>query len=100
MTFLRARVPTELRQVASVSATHGVWLENRKVRFQVVGKNRSGLPGRRVWEVRRRGRRASDRTEKRIHRFGVRLKRGEHVACHVSALASAITDETCQKAEM
>ena len=65
----RARGSAELREVASGSATQGLWLRNGKVGSQVSGINRSRFPGRRtVGKVRRGGRRASDRT-KRMHRF-------------------------------
>ena len=71
----RARGSAELREVASGSATQGLWLRNGKVGSQVSGINRSRFPGRRtVGEVRRggrRGRRASDRAEKIVHRFRV-----------------------------
>ena len=74
--LLRARGSAELREVASGSATQGLWLRNRKVRPQVSGIDQSRFPGRRtVRKVRRggrRGRRASDRTKKRVHRFRVR----------------------------
>ena len=71
--LLRARGSAEHREVASGSATQGLWLKNEKVRLQVSGIDRSRFPGRRtVRKVRRRGRRASDRTKKRVHRFGVR----------------------------
>ena len=67
----------ELSEVASGSATQGLWLRNGKVRSQVSGIGRSRFPGRRtVWEIRgggRRGRRASDRAKKRVYRFRVRF---------------------------
>ena len=47
-----------------------LWLRNGKVGSQVSGIDRSRFPGRRtVEEVKRGGRRASDRAEKRVHRF-------------------------------
>ena len=62
--LLRARGSAELSEVASGSATQGLWLRNGKVRSQVSGIDRSRFPGRRtVGEVRRgrrRGRRASE----------------------------------------
>ena len=74
--LLRARGSEELREVASGSATQGLWLRNGKVRSQVSGIDRSRFPGRRtVRKVRRggrRGRRASDRAKERVHRFRVR----------------------------
>ena len=59
----------------SCFATQGLWLKNRKVGPQVRGVDRSRLSGRKtVGEVRRegrRGRRASDKAEKRVYRFRV-----------------------------
>ena len=61
MRLLRARGSAKLREVASGSATEGLWLRNGKVGSQVSGVDRSQFPGRRtVREVRRRGRKASD----------------------------------------
>ena len=74
----RARGSAEHREVASGSATQSLWLRNGKVRTQVSSINRSRFPERRtVGEVRRRGRRgrrASDRAKKRVHRFRVRSR--------------------------
>ena len=54
----RARGSAELSEVASGSATQGLWLRNGKVRSQVSGINQSRFPGRRtVGKVRRGGRR-------------------------------------------
>ena len=54
----RARGSAELREVASGSATRGLWLSNGKVGFQVSGIDRSRFPGKRtVGKVRRGGRR-------------------------------------------
>ena len=56
--------------------TTGLWLEDRKVGSQVIGEDRSRLSGRgTVGEVRRGGRRTSDRTKARVHRFRVRFER-------------------------
>ena len=53
----RARGTAELREVASGSATHSLWLRNGKVGSQVSGMDRSRFPGRgTVGEVRRGGR--------------------------------------------
>ena len=63
MRLLKARGSAELKKVAFNSATQGVWLENRKVGFQVVGKDRrKGTVG----KVRRgeRRRKASDRRKR------------------------------------
>ena len=58
--LLRACGSTELRVVASGSATQGLWLRNGKVRLQVSGIDQNRFPGRRiVGDVRRGGRRAS-----------------------------------------
>ena len=74
----RARGSAELSEVASGSATQGLWLRNRKVRSQVSGIDRNRFPGRKtVGKVRRggrRGRKASDRMEKRVYRFRVRFR--------------------------
>ena len=78
MRLHRARDSAELREVASGSATQGLWLRNGKVGSQVSGIDRSRFPGRRtVGEVRRGGRRerrASDIAKKRVHRFKVRFR--------------------------
>ena len=53
----RARGSAELREVASGSATQGLWLRNRKVGSLVSGIDRSQFSGRRiVGEIRRGGR--------------------------------------------
>ena len=74
----RARDSADLREVATGSATQGLWLRNGKVGSQVSGIDRSRFPGRgTVEKVRRggrRGRRASDRAKKRVHRFRVRFR--------------------------
>ena len=57
----RARGSAELREVASGSATQGLWLRNGKVRSQASGIDRSQFPGRRtVRKVRRGGRREGE----------------------------------------
>ena len=61
---------------------------------QVIGEDRSRLSG-------RGGRRASDRTKERVHRFRVRFdEREEQIACYASALTLAMTDEARREAEM
>ena len=98
MRLLRARGLVKLREVASGSATQGLWLRNGKVGSQVSGINQSRLPGRRaVGEVRRGGRRGRrDSTD-----LGLDLgEREEQVVCHASALALAMTDEARREAEM
>ena len=69
--LLRASNFSELGMIVSGSATQGVWLGDRRVRSQVIDEGRSRIPGRGA--VRREGRRASDRTKKKVHRFRVRF---------------------------
>ena len=61
----------ELGKVAPGSAAQSLWLGDRKVGSQVIGEDR--IPGKEtVGKVRRggrQGRRASDRTKERVHRF-------------------------------
>ena len=79
--FLSACGSAELGKVASGSATQGLWLGDRKVGSQVVGIDRSRLPGRgTVGEVRRGGRRASDRMKERVHIFRLE-KRANRLPC-------------------
>ena len=82
---LQARGSPQLGKVASGSARQGLWLGDRKVGSQVIGKDRSQLPG-------RGGRRASDRTKKRLPRFGVGLALGEREE-QVACLPLAMTEE-------
>ena len=92
--LVRARGPTELRKVASGSATQGLWLGDRKVGSQVIGEDQSRLPGR-VGEVRRR--------ERRREYADLRLdlsEREKQAVCHASALALLITEEACREAAM
>ena len=70
----RARGSAELSEVASGSAAQGLWLRNGKVRPQVSGINRSRFPARRTVRKVRRGRRASNRAKKRVHRFRIRFR--------------------------
>ena len=53
----RARGSVDLSEVASGSATQGLWLRNGKVRPQVSGMDRSRFHGRRTVRKVRRGRR-------------------------------------------
>ena len=65
---------TGLREVTSGSATQSLWLRNGKVGSQVSGIDLSRFPGRRtVGEIRRGGRRASNRAKKRVYRFKIRF---------------------------
>ena len=79
MRLLRACGSAKLREVASGSAMQSLWLRNGKVGSQVSGIDQSQFPGRRTaGEIRRegrRGRRASDRAKKRVHRFRVKFRR-------------------------
>ena len=60
----RARGLVELGKVASGSATQGLCLEDRKVGSQVIGEDQSRFPGiGTLREVRRGGRRASNRAK-------------------------------------
>ena len=76
------------QEVASGSATQGLWLRNGKVGSQVSDIDRSRFPGRRTaGEVRRGGRRgrwASDIAKKRVYRFRVRFgwkRRASRLPC-------------------
>ena len=90
MRLLRARGSAELREVAFGSATQALWLRNGEVGSQESAIDQSRLAVRRtIGEVRRGGRRASDRAER---------VREEQVVCHASALA--MTDEARREAEM
>ena len=54
MRLLKARGLAELGKVVSSSAAQGLWLRERKVGSQVIGDDRSRLPGKgAVGEVRR-----------------------------------------------
>ena len=53
MRLLGAPDLSSVGEEASGSATQGLWLENRKVGFQVVGVDRCRLPGRTVGKIRR-----------------------------------------------
>ena len=58
VTVLKVRGSAELREVASGSATPGLWLRNGRVGSQVSGIDRTRFPRRRtVREVRREGQR-------------------------------------------
>ena len=80
MHLFTARGSAELEKVASGSATQSFWLENRKVGSQVIGEDRSRLLGRRTVGNFWRGRRASDRTKDRVHRFRWE-RRASFMAC-------------------
>ena len=68
---------------------------------QVVGENRSQLPGKEtVREVRREvrcGRRSNDKTKERVNRFRIRFTREREKS---KSLALVMIDEACQEAEM
>ena len=105
MRLQKACGSAELGQVASGSATQGLWLGNKKARSQVVGENRSRLPRRETVGEVRNGERLGSRTTTELTRKYTDLRSGlgekdEHVAYHVSALDSAMTDKACREAEM
>ena len=76
MRVLRARVSAELGKVASGSAAQNLWLRNRQVGSQQIGEDQSRFRGSgTVGEVRREGRRASNRAKKNVYRFRVRCRR-------------------------
>ena len=75
MRLLRARHSSELGKVAYSFAALGLGLGDRKVESQIMGENRSRHPGRETIGEVSRGRRASDRTQERVHRFRVKLGR-------------------------
>ena len=94
MRLLRARGLADLREVASGSATKGLWLRNRKVGSQVSGIDRSRLHGRRT--VGEEDEEESTTERRRGYTvLGFNLgEREEQVVCHASALALVITDDT------
>ena len=62
-------------QVRLLTARGSAELGGGLGKSQVIGEDRSRLPGKeRAGEVGRGGRRASDRTKERIHRFRVRFR--------------------------
>ena len=65
--LLRARGSAKLRNVASGSATQGLWLRNGKVESQVSGIDQSRLPGRRTPRVIRK----EDEEEESIQFLGL-----------------------------
>ena len=100
MRLHRARGWAELSEVASGSATPGLWLRDGKVRYQVNGIDRSRFPGRRTVRKVRRGEPAIER-KRECTDLGLDLgEREEQVICHASALALAMTDEARREAEM
>ena len=89
MSQLRACSLAELGEVASGSATQGLWLGDRKVGSQVSGEDRGQLPGRRrVEEVREEEDEPATKRSKEYTDLGLDLgEREEQVACYASALA-------------
>ena len=79
MRLFRARGLVEFGKIASGFATQSLWLRDIKVGSQLIGEDRSQLPGRgTVGEVGRGGRcgkRASDRAKEGVHRYRVRFGR-------------------------
>ena len=105
MRLLRARGTAELREVASGSATEGLWLRNGKVRSQVSGVDRSRFLGEEQFG--KLGEKEDEKGDPAIERsreytvFGFDLGEKEvQVVCHGSALALAMTDEARREAEM
>ena len=101
--LLRARGSAELREVASGSATQGLWLKNGKVRSQVSGIDRSDSLGEE--QLGKLGEEEDDPALERRREctdLGLDLgEREEQVVCHASALlALAITDGARREAEM
>ena len=100
MRLHRARGSAELSEVVSGSAALGVWLRNGKVRYQLVGIDRSRFPGRRTVTKVRRGEPAIER-RRECTNLGLDLgEREEQVVCHASVLALAVTEEARREAEM
>ena len=106
MKLFKARGSAELKKVTSGSAMQGLWLGDRKVESQEIGKGRSRLPRRgAVGEVKmKEDEEEEPATEQRSNYtdFGLDLgERKEEVACHASALALAMTtNEAGREAEM
>ena len=87
MKLLRACGSAEFGKEASGSATHGLWLGNRKVRFQVVGEDRGRLPEKmNIWgSLEKENEDEETATERRVEytESGLDLiEREEQVACH------------------
>ena len=96
MRLLGARGLADLREVASGSATKGLWLRNGKVGSQVSGIDRSRLHGRRtVGEEDEEESTTERRREYTVLGFNLG-EREEQVVCHASVLALALvmTDDT------
>ena len=102
MILLRALGSAELGKVASGCATQSLWLGDRKVGFQVIGEDRSRLPGRKT--AREGGDEEEEPATKRRREYtdlGLELgERDKQIACHASALVLAMTDEARWEAEM
>ena len=91
----------ELGQVASGSTTQGLWLENRKMGFQVVGEDRSRLSGRTVGKFGEEEEEPAKERRREHADLGSDLEeQKEHVAYHASALVLAMTDQAYRKAEV
>ena len=105
MRLHRARGSTELREIASGSATRSLWLRNGKVRPQVSGIDRGRFPWRRAAgglreEEDEDGEPAIER-RRECTDLGLDLgEREEQVVCHASSLALAMTVEARREAEM
>ena len=89
----QSRGSADLGKVVTGSATQSLWLKDREVGSQVIGEDRSRLPVRRtVGEVRRGGKRASDRTKERVYGFRVRFVR-ERRASRLPCLSLGLVDD-------
>ena len=94
---LRTHGLLELGQVASGSSAQGLRLGNREVGSQVVGKDKSRLPGRGTVGEKK----AMTEQRRECTDFGSDLgQRDEYVVCHASALPLAMKDEAYREAEM
>ena len=91
--ILRACGSADLGKVATGSATPDLRLRDRKVGSQVIDKDRSRFPGRgTVGKVREGGRRASNKTKKRVYRFRVRFEQ-ERRASRLPCLSLGLGDD-------
>ena len=100
--FHRARSSAEHREVASGSATQGLWLKNGKVGSQVSGIDRADSLEEE--QLRKLGEKEDEPAIERRREctdLGLVLgEREEQVVCHASAVALAMTDKVRREAEM
>ena len=102
MRLHRARGTAELREVASGSATQGLWLRNGKVGSGVSNVDRNRFTERgTVGYLGEEGDEPAIKRKKECTDLGLDLgEREEQVVCHASVLALAMTDEARREAEM